>query len=432
METTKRPEGWTSPLPYDPFSAACPTREILTRIADKWSMLVILGLGDGTLRFSALRRRVGGITQKMLTQTLRGLERDGLVTREVFPTVPVTVTYTLTPLGRRGRPGAGVGHRAHRGGPRRARGLRRRRRRRVRAWSHSRLLFPLGAKTRYPLPKYGLLRERVAAQGVAIAEPEPVAWRAVEATHDPHFAHRMRRGRLSVREQRVLGLPWSPELIARSLAGIGGTLAAARDALDGQGIGIMLGGGTHHAGVASARGFCVFNDLAIVTRELRREGLARRVLVVDLDVHQGDGTAELLAPDPDAFTLSVQCERNFPFTRIASDLDVELPQRTADDAYMNTLEQALQDAHARFPGPDLILYVAGADPWEGDRLGRLSLTKDGLRARDERVFAHAARHGIPIVMTLAGGYAPDVTDTVDIHAATVQAALTAVAGPRPS
>jgi acetoin utilization deacetylase AcuC-like enzyme len=232
----------------------------------------------------------------------------------------------------------------------------------------------------------------------------------------------------------VLGLPWSPELIARSLAGIGGTLAAARDALarrHGHGIGIMLGGGTHHAGHASARGFCVFNDLAIVTREIRREGLARRVLVVDLDVHQGDGTAELLAPDPDAFTLSIQCERNLRFTRVASDLDVELPQRTTDEAYMNALDAALAEAARRFPDPDLILYVAGADPWEGDRLGRLSLTKPCLRARDARVFAHAARHRVPIAMTLAGGYAPDVADTVDIHAGTVAAAVqAATTGPR--
>ena len=297
----------------------------------------------------------------------------------------------------------------------------------MRAWSHSRLLFPLGAKKRYPLPKYALLRERVEAAGMVVEEPEPIAWTAVEATHDPHFAHRMRRGQLSDREQRVLGLPWSPELIARSLAGIGGTLAAARDALQ-DGVGVMLGGGTHHAGRSSARGFCVFNDLAIVTGELRRTGEAYRVLVVDLDVHQGDGTADLLGPDPEAFTLSVQCERNFPFTRVPSDLDVELPQGTGDEPYLEALDTALGDALRRFPSPDLVLYVAGADPWEGDRLGRLALTKDGLRARDEHVFAWARAHGPPIAMTLAGGYAPDVTDTVDIHAATV----TAAAALRPS
>jgi acetoin utilization deacetylase AcuC-like enzyme len=292
----------------------------------------------------------------------------------------------------------------------------------VRAWSHSHLLFPLGAKRRYPLPKYALLRERVAAL-LPIAEPGPIAWPAVERTHDPHFAHRMRHGRLTDREERVIGLPWSPELIARSLHGIGGTLEAARDALD-TGVGIMLGGGTHHAGRATARGFCVFNDLAIVTHELRREGRARRVLVVDLDVHQGDGTADLLAPDPDAFTLSVQCGWNgwAGRIRIASDLDVELPAGTQDDAYMNALDAALEEAIARFPRPDLVLYVAGADPWEGDRLGRLSLTKDGLRARDERVFSFCRRRGLPVAVTLAGGYAPDVTDTVDIHAATITAA----------
>jgi acetoin utilization deacetylase AcuC-like enzyme len=296
----------------------------------------------------------------------------------------------------------------------------------VRAWSHSHLLFPLGAKRRYPLPKYALLRERVVADGsvYAIAEPDAIPWPAVERTHDPHFAHRMRRGALTAREERVIGLPWSPDLITRSRHGIGGTLNAARDALT-HGVGVMLGGGTHHAGRATARGFCVFNDLAIVTAELRREGLARRVLVVDLDVHQGDGTADLLTPDPEAFTLSVQCARNFPFTRIASDLDVELPAGTGDDAYMNALDAALDEALARFPDPDLVLYVAGADPWEGDRLGRLSLTKAGLRARDDRVFARCAEHRLPVAVTLAGGYAPDVTDTVDIHAGTIAAAAVA-------
>ncbi|MCW2985393.1 MAG: histone deacetylase, partial [Conexibacter sp.] len=171
---------------------------------------------------------------------------------------------------------------------------------------------------------------------------------------------------------------------------------------------------------------CVFNDLAIVTAELRREGAARRVLVVDLDVHQGDGTADLLTPDPEAFTLSVQCERNFPFTRIASDLDVELPAGTGDEAYMNALDGALDEAFARFPDPDLVLYVAGADPWEGDALGRLSLTKDGLRARDALVLQRCAEAGAPVAITLAGGYAPDVGDTVDIHAATIAAAAAAL------
>jgi acetoin utilization deacetylase AcuC-like enzyme len=299
----------------------------------------------------------------------------------------------------------------------------------VRVWSHSHLLFPLGPRQgRYPLPKYALLRERVVADGTVAAagvgEPAAIAWPAVERTHDPHFATRMRHGQLTPRERRVIGLPWSEQLITRSLHGIGGTLNAARDAL-ADGVGAMLGGGTHHAGRASARGFCVFNDLAITVAELRREGLVRRVLVVDLDVHQGDGTADLLTPDPDAFALSVQCARNYPFTRVASDLDVELPAGIQDDAYLNALDAALDAACARFPDPDLVLYVAGADPWEGDALGRLALTKDGLRARDRLVLGRCAAAGVPVAVTLAGGYAPDVTDTVDIHAATIAEAAAA-------
>jgi acetoin utilization deacetylase AcuC-like enzyme len=300
----------------------------------------------------------------------------------------------------------------------------------VRAWSHSRFLFPVGERRRYPLPKYALLRERLVADGLlaadAIAEPAAIPWAAVERVHDPAFVARMRTGQLDRREARVLGLPWSPELLERTLRGIGGTLGAAHDALaaGGPGVGVMLGGGTHHAGRASARGFCVFNDLAIVTSELRRAGAAQRVLVVDCDVHQGDGTAELLGPDPDAFTLSVQCARNWPFERIPSDLDIELPAGTGDLAYLRALEDAL-DAALMWAAPDVAFYVAGADPWEGDRLGRLALTKAGLRARDELVLARLGAAGVPVVVTLAGGYAPDVADTVDIHAATVAAAVAA-------
>jgi len=180
----------------------------------------------------------------------------------------------------------------------------------------------------------------------------------------------------------------------------------------------MLGGGTHHAGRASARGFCLFNDLAVAVSALRRQGLVRRVLVVDCDVHQGDGTAELLGPDPEAFTLSVQCERNYPFTRTPSDLDVELAAGTGNDEYLSALDGSLTAAFAR-AAPELVLYVAGADPWEGDALGRLALTKAGLQARDELVLDHAAALGVPVAVTLAGGYAPDVGDTVDIHAATI-------------
>jgi acetoin utilization deacetylase AcuC-like enzyme len=289
------------------------------------------------------------------------------------------------------------------------------------------LTFPLGTRTRYPLSKYALLRARVVADGTVaeIREPMAIPFKAVERTHDPAFVARMRTGALSVREQRVLGLPWSGPLVARTLHGIQGTIGAAHDAL-AHGVGAMLGGGTHHAGHASARGYCLFNDVAIATAELRRADVARRVLVVDCDVHQGDGTAELLRPDPEAFTLSVQCERNYPFTRIPSDLDVELPAGTGDEDYLAALDRALDEALARFPDPDLVFYVAGADPWEGDALGRLALTKAGLRARDELVLGRCGAAGLPVVVTLAGGYAPDVLDTVAIHAQTIAAAAGAL------
>ena len=294
----------------------------------------------------------------------------------------------------------------------------------MRLWSHADFAFPLPDGHRYPLRKYPLLRDRVLADGLVrpadVRVPEPVAWEDLERIHHPDWVARLRTGALDRREQRVLGLPWSPELVERARRGTRGTLEAARDALDGQAVGMVLGGGTHHAGHAAARGFCLFNDLAHVTDAVRREGSAHRVLVVDCDVHQGDGTAELLTPDPDAFTLSVQCERNYPFTRIASDLDVELPAGTGDDGYLAALDTALDTALAR-AAPELLLYVAGADPWEGDALGRLALTKAGLRARDALVTERAVRHGVPLVVTLAGGYAPDVRDGVDINAATVAA-----------
>jgi acetoin utilization deacetylase AcuC-like enzyme len=184
------------------------------------------------------------------------------------------------------------------------------------------------------------------------------------------------------------------------------------------GIGMNLGGGTHHAGRNFARGYCLFNDVAVAVARLRAEGAISSVLVVDCDVHQGDGTAQILGPDPDAFTLSLHGARNYPFERIPSDLDVDLPSGTSDADYLAALEAALDTA---IGAQEIAFYLAGADPWEGDRLGRLALTKAGLRARDEYVLRRL--RGIPTVVVLAGGYAPDVNDTVDINAATLEAVL---------
>ncbi|MDQ3091449.1 MAG: histone deacetylase, partial [Actinomycetota bacterium] len=198
-----------------------------------------------------------------------------------------------------------------------------------------------------------------------------------------------------------------------------GTVHAARDAMRG-GHGMNLGGGTHHAGRAAGRGFCLFNDVVLAIATLRAEGLAERFLVVDTDVHQGDGTAELLAGDDAAFTLSIQGGGNYPFVRARSNLDVDLHNGTGDDAYLSALSDAL-DRAVPAARPDLIVFLAGADPWEGDRLGRLALTKAGLNARDTVVLDRATALGVPVCTTLAGGYASDVTDTVEINLATARA-----------
>lgn len=282
-------------------------------------------------------------------------------------------------------------------------------------WSHDRWSVPLPPGHKFPISKYRLLRERVEGM-VDVRESDAVPWEWLGAVHEAPLLARIRDGSMSVREQRALGLPWSELLVERGRRSVGGTLAAARRALR-HGVGMNLGGGTHHAGRDFARGYCLFNDVAVAVARLRFEGLVRRVLVVDCDVHQGDGTAQILGPDPDAFTISLHGARNYPFERIPSDLDIDLPSGTGDEEYLAALSGALDAA----PDADIAFYLAGADPWEGDRLGRLALSKAGLRARDELVLARL--RGIPTTVVLAGGYAPDVNDTVDINAATVEAVL---------
>lgn len=285
-------------------------------------------------------------------------------------------------------------------------------------WAHDRWRIPLPAGHKFPIDKYRLLRERV--QGtVTVLESEAVPWAWLAAVHDGALLERIRTGTLSLREQRGLGLPWSEVLVERGRRSVGGTVAAARRAL-AHGIGMNLGGGTHHAGRDFARGYCLFNDVVVALAQLRAEGLVRRALVVDCDVHQGDGTAQLLGPDPDAFCLSLHGARNYPFERIPSDLDVDLPSGTGDEEYLRVLDESLETAIPAARA-DVAFYLAGADAWEGDRLGRLALTKEGLRARDALVLDRLQAAGAAVVVVLAGGYAPDLTDTVDINAATVAA-----------
>jgi acetoin utilization deacetylase AcuC-like enzyme len=295
-------------------------------------------------------------------------------------------------------------------------------------WTHDRWRFPLPERHRFPIDKYGLLRERVIEDGTVaeheVHEAEAVPWAWLDAVHDPALVARLRAGELSVREQRGLGIPWSSALVERSRRSVAGTIAAARFAARA-GTGINLGGGTHHAGRAFARGYCLFNDVAVALSRLRADGLGARAIVVDCDVHQGDGTADILGPDPACFTLSLHGARNYPFQRIPSDLDVDIAAATGDDRYLTALDEALDHA-LPLARPAFGFYLAGADPWEGDRLGKLALTKAGLRARDELVLDRLHGAGAAVCVVLAGGYADDVRDTVDIHAATVAAAAARV------
>ncbi len=293
----------------------------------------------------------------------------------------------------------------------------------MRLWTHDRWRFPLPERHRFPIDKYALLRERVVADGTVAAadvlEPPAVPWAWIEAVHDGALVARIRDGELTLRESRGLGLPWSPELVERGRRAVAGSVEAARHAVE-HGLGMNLGGGTHHAGRDFARGYCLFNDVGVALARLRAEGLARRALVVDCDVHQGDGTAQLFAGDAETFTLSLHGARNYPFQRIPSDLDVDLATGTGDADYLAALDEAL-DVAIPSARPDLAFYLAGADPWEGDRLGRLALTKEGLRTRDELVLDRLRAAGAAVCVVLAGGYAEDVRDTVDINAATAAA-----------
>ena len=290
-------------------------------------------------------------------------------------------------------------------------------------WTHHRWRFPLPRHHRFPIDKYELLAERVVADGIAIArelrEAVPADWSELAAVHDAGLLARIRDGKLSVREERGLGLPWSAALVERGRRSVGGTIAAAGHAVT-HGVGMNLGGGTHHAGRAFARGYCLFNDVAVAVAALRRDGVAERALIVDCDVHQGDGTADVFAADPRTFTLSLHGARNYPFTRIPSDLDVDIASGTGDERYLRALREALDFALER-ARPDFAFYLAGADPWEGDRLGRLALSKAGLRGRDELVLDRLAADGAAVCVVLAGGYADEVRDTVDINAATAAA-----------
>jgi acetoin utilization deacetylase AcuC-like enzyme len=235
------------------------------------------------------------------------------------------------------------------------------------------------------------------------------------------YVESVTRGRLDSAGQRRIGFPWSPDMVVRSRRSVGGTLAACRSALE-HGSAVNLAGGTHHAFRERGEGYCVFNDAAVAIRTLQHERAVERVLVVDCDVHQGNGTARIFAGDDAVFTYDVFASGNFPFRKEPSDLDVALPDGTRDDRYLDALSRSLPAAIDR-ARPDLAIYVSGADAYEDDRLGRLALTKEGLAARDREVLGSLAARGVPVAAVMAGGYARRITDTVDIHYGTVRVAL---------
>lgn len=283
-------------------------------------------------------------------------------------------------------------------------------------------VLPLPTGHRFPMRKYARLRERVCAVASHCMRVPPAASDDELANaHDRAYIAAVTTGTIDPHGMRRIGFPWSPAMVERSRRSAGATLAACRAALT-CGAGVNLAGGTHHAHRDFGEGFCVFNDTAVATRTLKVEGIVQRVLIVDLDVHQGDGTAAILAGDDDVHTLSLHGRNNFPFRKAASRQDVELDDRTGDATYLATLRVALPLAVERSRA-DLAIYLAGADPYEHDRLGRLALTKAGLAMRDAYVLDTLRGAGIPVAIAMAGGYAENIDDVVDIHFATVSAAL---------
>jgi len=272
--------------------------------------------------------------------------------------------------------------------------------------------------------KYRLLRDRLLAEGAFSEEDfavaEPAGDEAILRAHDGAYLRRVVDGKLDPAEIRAIGFPWSERMVERSRRSSGATLAAAREALV-RGWGANLAGGTHHAFRDRGEGFCVFNDAAIAARALQVEAGLQRIAIVDCDVHQGNGTASIFADDPSVFTFSIHAARNFPFAKERSDLDIELPDGTGDDEYLWHLERGLDETLER-SRPQLVFYLAGADPFEGDRLGRLKLTKAGLKRRDEWVLGTLRSRGIPVAIAMAGGYAHDIADSVEIHANTLHVA----------
>ncbi len=300
-------------------------------------------------------------------------------------------------------------------------------------------VLPLPPRHRFPMAKYARLREELEARELVSEEalriPAGADDEQLGLAHDHDYIERVRTGQLSAREQRELGFPWSPNLVERSRRSCGATIEACRAALATRrergtagplNVSVNLAGGTHHAFAGRGQGYCVFNDSAVAARVMQEEGRARRIVILDCDVHQGNGTAKILKDDPTIFTFSIHGARNFPFRKEESDLDIALPDQTGDAEYLRALERGLEEALGRAGATDgsldLAIYLAGADPYEHDTLGRLALSKQGLARRDALVLGACRRAGVGVAISMAGGYARELNDIVEIHAETVRLA----------
>ena len=298
-------------------------------------------------------------------------------------------------------------------------------------------VLPLPPGHRFPMPKYRLLRERLVNElpGVALQQAPAASDGELALAHSPDYIAAITHGTLAAPLQREIGFPWSLAMAERARRSVGATVAAARVALglgrqQRPGVAANMAGGTHHAYAHKGGGFCVFNDVAVTARLMQAEWArhfknsrpALQVAIIDLDVHQGNGTASIFTRDASVFTLSLHGEKNFPFRKEASDIDMELPDGCQDAQYLEALEQSLDELQRRFQ-PGLVLYLAGADPFEGDRLGRLKLSFDGLEARDRRIFDWAWQRRIPLAFCMAGGYGLKIDETVQVQVNTYRVAF---------
>ncbi len=279
----------------------------------------------------------------------------------------------------------------------------------------------IGENHVFPIKKFELVRAKLLAEGTLqsseIFEPQPAEVEDILLVHTEDYISRLRDGTLTAKEIRKLGLPWSKSLVRRSFLAVSGTINAAKHALE-KGVASNLAGGTHHSFPDRGEGFCVLNDVAVAVEVLKKDNLAKRFLIIDCDVHQGNGTAFIFKDDETVFTFSMHGAKNYPLFKEISRLDIELPDKTSDAEYLETLNEALPRIFLH--NPDIVFYLGGADPFEKDKLGRLSLTFQGLMKRDEAVLSFAKDLGVPIVTVMSGGYAQDINDTVEIHCNTIR------------